>query len=161
MALSIRLLFLDVDGVINHHGCKDEFSKELLTRLYQIVELTQCKIVISSTYRMADISKRRLWNALENVGISKNEYSLSDYQATPDLLDYNLERTDEIIDIINKISKDNKYKLMSWIALDDGDLLNQGKIENRSKMENHFVITDPKTGLINENVIKSINLLLQ
>ena len=60
-----------------------------------------------------------------------------------------------------KYSKDNKYKLMSWIALDDGDLLNQGKIENRSKMENHFVITDPKTGLINENVIKSINLLLQ
>ena len=26
MALSIRLLFLDVDGVINHHGCKDESS---------------------------------------------------------------------------------------------------------------------------------------
>ena len=91
----------------------------------------------------------------------ENKYSLLDYQATPYLLDYNLERTDEIIDIINKISKDNKYKLISWIALDDGDLLNLGKIKNRSKMKNHFVITDPKTGLTYENVIKSINLLLQ
>ncbi len=91
MTISVRLLFLDVDGVLNHRECKDEFSKDLLNRLYQIVELTQCKIVLSTTYRLAEISKERLWNALESVGISKNVYSFSDYQATPYLLDDNLE----------------------------------------------------------------------
>ena len=67
----VKLLFLDVDGVINYHKCKNEFDKKLLLKLYKIVKLTQCKIIISSTYRLENHSIKRLWNALENVEISK------------------------------------------------------------------------------------------
>jgi len=50
---NIRILFLDVDGVLNYYGCVNEFDNICLTNLYKIVKSTDCKIIISSTYKLS------------------------------------------------------------------------------------------------------------
>jgi hypothetical protein len=47
---SDRLLFLDVDGVLN--GQTNGIEPELVARLNRIVEMSGCKVVVSSTWRL-------------------------------------------------------------------------------------------------------------
>jgi hypothetical protein len=149
---NISIIFLDVDGVLNYHGCNNEFDNICLTNLYEIVKSTNCKIIISSTYKLSIDSFNRLWKELEKYNILSSLYSLNNYKNTPDLLDNNLDRSDEILHVINKIKNDNKYNLISWIAIDDSNL---------DKLNHHFVKINPKFGLTSEDSKNIIKLLLE
>lgn len=55
-----KILFLDVDGVINtqkYHFSK--FDEECLERIKRIIETTGCKIVISSSWREGNLEKTK------------------------------------------------------------------------------------------------------
>lgn len=68
----MKIIFLDIDGVLNVYGSpycgdRDEFGdlfhKNFEENLKQIVEKTNCKIVISSSWRMSGLSEmQRMWN---------------------------------------------------------------------------------------------------
>jgi hypothetical protein len=57
--INIRTLFLDVDGVLNYRGCKYKLPNsniyfvddEKIKLLKQIIDATDCKVVLSSTWR--------------------------------------------------------------------------------------------------------------
>jgi cellulose biosynthesis protein BcsQ len=148
---NIRILFLDVDGVLNYSGCVNEFDNICLTNLYKIVKSTDCKIIISSTYKLSIESFNRLWNELEKYNILSSLYLLNNYKITSDLLDNNFGRSDEILDTIQKIINDKKYNIISWVAIDDSNL---------EKLNHQFVKINPKFGLTSEDVKNIIKLML-
>lgn len=67
-----RVLFLDVDGVLNSHktGGRYALKKNCLRRLQRIVEETSCEIVLSSTWRRDEYAFKRLCKVLSYRGIS-------------------------------------------------------------------------------------------
>ena len=58
----IKILFLDVDGVLNKLGSFIELNKTLILRLKKIIHETQCKIVLSSDWRLSQNHKKQLFN---------------------------------------------------------------------------------------------------
>lgn len=63
-----KVLFLDVDGVLNNYRTGGIFTvtKSKLRLLQQIVDRTGCKIILSSTWRLnvmgeLDVLKKKLW----------------------------------------------------------------------------------------------------
>lgn len=65
-----RLLFLDVDGVLNHLK-SDDLCPVALGLLGEVVGRTSCEIVLSSTWRLYPESCERLEAAFLNHGIPK------------------------------------------------------------------------------------------
>lgn len=68
----MKVLFLDVDGVLNTYktGGIYTLNKKKLKLLQEIVEKTQCKIVLSSTWRKDDYAFRRLLRVLRYRGMT-------------------------------------------------------------------------------------------
>jgi len=157
--MHIKIIFLDVDGVLNYTNCNCEFSKIHLNRLLRIIKNTNSKIIISSTYKLSSKSILLLWNTLENAGINRKTYCIEKYLHTPDLLDLSLTRTDEIISTINEINLDSDYNITSWVVIDDGNLSDMGSQINRNLIKNHFIKINPKTGLIDSDVERIIEIL--
>lgn len=148
----VKILFLDVDGVLNYIGCDERLSDQHLARLRKIVEKTKCKIIISSTYKLSNQTMKFLWDNLENHGIQKKLYTIEKFSYTPDLIDFGCNRTEEITSTINDIKNNynDKYKIISWIAIDDGDL---------SLSSQNFIKIDPNIGLSDDDVTNIINIL--
>lgn len=71
---SMKVIFLDIDGVLND-GVKimetesDFPSKDHLDCLKAIVDATDAKIVLSSTWRLFPAARNDIKNALRNVGL--------------------------------------------------------------------------------------------
>ena len=154
---NIKVIFLDVDGVLNFHGSSFEFDFNCLNNLSKIVNTTQSKIIISSTYKLSSDSFNRLWNELEKFNIKQSIFSIDNFKYTPDLCDSGLDRSDEIIASINSLA--NFYNIVSWIAIDDGNLLNNEV--NKIILEKHFYKINSKFGLTDLDSNNIINLINQ
>ena len=152
-------MFLDVDGVLNHTGLKEEFDSACMFQVLHIVTETQCKIVLSSTYRLAAESTKRFWDALMQVGISKQDYALPGHEQTPCFIYEGMDRTDEIVQCVRSVQESASFKVQSWVALDDADLLDQGTRDNSREITNHFVWIDPKFGIVSQNANDAVNIL--
>lgn len=64
------VLFLDVDGVLNRYGkFPVNLESDLLANLVRIVETTDCRIVLSSTWRLMDRAMRDLKFAFDDLGL--------------------------------------------------------------------------------------------
>ncbi len=70
----MKIIFLDIDGVLNVYGTgRDEFGstfhKHFEDNLKSIVDATNAKIVISSTWRMNGLSEmKRMWEMRDIPG---------------------------------------------------------------------------------------------
>ena len=68
--LKEKILFLDVDGVLNVHTgylsgiCKDE----LVMLLADIIKQTNCKIVLSTSWRINNTQRNKLLQILKEIG---------------------------------------------------------------------------------------------
>lgn len=70
-----KVIFLDVDGVLTHedylNGVEEDLDREKITFLKQIVEETDAKIVLSSTWRKCNKisirTKRNPYQILEKL----------------------------------------------------------------------------------------------
>ncbi len=146
------LIFLDVDGVINsirklkevyeltgipHSGINYPFDEICLTNLKKIVEETDAKIVITSTWRKHEDHMKVLLNKLK-------EYEL-DSKVIGCTLDYNNRET-EIINFLLRFEK-----MPNYVILDD-DACFKECIE-------HFVKTETRVGLTLDNAIEGIRIL--
>jgi hypothetical protein len=148
------VIFLDIEGVLIRSGPSTIFEEECLCNLAEIIFMTKCKIIISSSYRLSEISMKKIWSNLKSVGINKEYVTIPNYLVTPDLMDLGKTKTDEIIHIVNELN------LKNWIAIDDADLtILSINHENNNIISKHFVKTDPKKGLDKENVYNVIELL--
>lgn len=136
----IKVLFLDVDGVLNSYltGQCLTLNKRRISLLKKIIIATNCKIVLSSTWRLVKHASEKLRRYLGYTNIII-------YDVTPSL---NALRGYEIREWLNTHIDVERY-----VIVDDID-------EMLQEQQEYFVQTDPNKGLTIENVDKIIQILL-
>jgi hypothetical protein len=72
---NVPVLFLDVDGVLNQCGHHQEVLTEKAGLLARIVSETQCRIVVSSTWRLYEELRDRLTELLQVHAISISDWT--------------------------------------------------------------------------------------
>lgn len=69
----MKILFLDVDGVLNRCGASGHgLESDKISILKTIIDATGCEIVLSSTWRKSKEQRQRLHKVLESDGIKWN-----------------------------------------------------------------------------------------
>lgn len=154
----MKIIFLDIDGVLNSRAYErrrnwdeqTDIDETRLPLIKEIVDATNAKIVLSSTWRQH--WDKDLHNCDEDgLYINKTfaKFGLSIFDKTPDL-GFSALRRDEI----SKWLEDTDKKIASFVIIDDyrygwGDLLE------------HFVKTEPnfRLGIEKEHVWKAIDIL--
>ena len=155
----MKIIFLDFDGVITTLKSKYKLDPEALTLLGKIIEATDAKIVVSSSWRrhtledtikeLKDTSDFRM-NGIEFpfidriVGVTDRIFG---FALTNKEKHISLLRGVEIREWINEHPEVNNYVILD----DDSDMLLEQK--------DHFVKTDTYTGLTEENVEQAIRIL--
>lgn len=157
----IRLIFLDVDGTINHLNGGDEapvgtVCPDCVNILRQILDQTDSKIVLSTSWRLKRRHKKTLFRYLRTVDIAQGMI----VGETRDLSGENKNRTDEIKDWLeNPYLYHNQDELQpgqiqSWVSLDDLDL---AELEQDEELKSNYIMLDPKLGLCKtENIVTRV-----
>ena len=121
---SQRLLFLDVDGVLNtfaslaspksiiHPGWPGPLAPPLLRRLGKVLSATGALIVVSSTWRLHEAGMVALVRGLERVGVDASNLIVGTTPSMP-----GGRRAHEIADWLHSYGP-----CASWAAVDDLDL---------------------------------------
>lgn len=154
----MKVIFLDIDGVLNSRAYdrkrnwneQTDIDETRLPLIKEIVDATNAKIVLSSTWRQ-HWSKDPNRCDVDGQYINKTfaRFGLSIYDKTPDLGITALRREE-----ISKWLKETEQEIDSFVIIDDyrygwGDL------------SEHFVKTDPnfRLGIEKEHVEKAIDIL--
>mmetsp|Transcript_28907 Transcript_28907/g.47339 ORF Transcript_28907/g.47339 Transcript_28907/m.47339 type:complete len:316 (+) Transcript_28907:37-984(+) len=163
----ISLLFLDVDGVLNindkdkkvRQECALLLSREMIERLKFVIDGTNfpCKICISSAWRLNKYSLQHLKKHLlaiadidDNIIIGQTPSIPFDQRITNVLQ----QRCEEIQRFLNHDrALQSSFCVMSFCVIDDLDLREIGK--------DHFVHIDPKYGLCDTDVNRTLSILNQ
>lgn len=150
-----KILFLDVDGVLNNTKTLEEAADRrefdpicgiCLSFLKDIVEKTDCNIVLSSAWRLDKWNVKKLRRAFFDVGIHHN------FPQTPNL---NSERHFEIEDWL---AKHNVDPAIVVVLDDDGD----AKIQNvPANIKEIFLQTSRHVGLDRAIADKAIEFFNQ
>lgn len=156
---SMKLLFLDVDGVLNNGSTPwDEYhtglDSKLLKYLKLIVLKTGCKIVLSTTWRLNVDAKRILLSAFKTrMDLDPAAVVLGQ---TKSLKRHGMHRTNEIEHFLR--ANRRRIHVVSWCALDDLKL-DSYDAHSKQFMRGHFVRTDRRTGLSPQNALSAIDIL--
>ncbi|CAD7937055.1 unnamed protein product [Amoebophrya sp. A120] len=143
------LIFQDVDGVLNNETEDAMLNDKLISRLDQVVGDSDAQIVLSSHWRKSPQLVDMLFTRLS---MTKNHLADRIVGATPSLCRGVECRATEIY---NWVKEHPGFK-GNWIALDDWDLFKQ---TDGSHMVDHFVKTDPMTGISEDDAEEAVRLL--
>ena len=134
----MKVLFLDIDGVVCLHKDKDWDNEEEIfdaaccRKLQEIVSATGCKLVLSSSWRLFPESIRSMFRQLKPYGITRENF----LGRTP----LRGERGDEIMAYLKK-----RPQIETFVALDDEPFYSSAFPQDR------LILTKPESG-ITENV---------
>lgn len=134
----MKVLFLDVDGVITYADGSGRLCEEKLERLQRVVLPTQTQIVISSNWRLFPQLKDRLVNALHEHG------GMRVIGSTPDngeRVHGDAVRPEEILSWLKAWQGE---PIEAWCAVDDRPLLME---RGGAGLIGHFVEVDEMFGL--------------
>ncbi len=133
------IIFLDVDGVLNNAKTLIRgkmLDDKCIIRLKTILDNTNTKLVLSSTWRLRKKNGVKLYKAFVKNGIDPKLL----IGKTPNLY----KRENEIYHWVEN------HNVNKWIAIDDISL---------KLPKEHFINTSFFTGLIDDDVKKAIKLL--
>ena len=161
-----KVLFLDIDGVLNSNFWNDSHQREIsdgtlideekIKILALLVKKTNAKIILHSGWRFwFDDELKPLRTEAERLAALLAKEGLSVSGLTPDLTTEEIRRTkkfslvkaDEILSWL-KLHND----VTEWVVLDDLDLHNV-------QIEQHQVKTDQSIGLTLEDIEKAEKIL--
>ena len=158
-----KVLFLDIDGVLNYNQFYVRTRKDGITypvselcplaieQLNRIVAETRCSVVVSSTWRHSGIQYCR--DVLKEAGYMGDIHSI-----TPDIHDDWAERGNEIL----KWLKDNKlYKYDSYCKVDRDYAILDDDTDMLYQQKDNFFVCDPDTGLTVNIADRVIQFLLE
>jgi len=149
----MNIVFLDIDGVLNsqnklielynktgkpHSGLFFPFDEKCLNNLKFLVEETNSKIVITSTWRKYEENMQILINTFKEYELDKRIIGYTPVLCT--------KREYEIAAYLNEIGRDVNY-----VIIDD--------ITYMGELNSKLVVTSYKTGLTKENVNSAIKIL--
>lgn len=155
----MKVIFLDVDGVLNNH--QSGIDADMMERLAKIVEKTDAKIVLSSSWKNGWNKEKVKWS-YHYIYLNKclNEYGLEIYDRIPNY--HNLKRQDEI-----KIWLKDHPEVTNFVILDDEtthlmDFVGKELVKT-SKLPDGVMLKsmDEATGLQDEHVTKAIGILMK
>jgi len=149
----MNVIFLDVDGVLNsrqklievynktkkpHHGYSYPFDEKCLNNLKILVEQTNSKLVITSTWRKDEEGINILLNTLKNYNLDNEVIGY-----TPIL---NTKRGYEIITYLNSLEYNPNFIILD----DDSDM---------EDLSPYLIKTNFDVGLTYDDVKKAIDVL--
>lgn len=150
----MKVLFLDVDGVLNHRACFKPsrggapLCPDAVQRLQHLVRRTGCKVVLSSTWRVLEHHTAKLradggfpephddWRTVDNPVAMQNGIIVDPYH-----------RGGEIAEWLSRHPEVTRYAIVD----DDGDML--------PDQRPHFVQTSFETGLLDEHCERLAQIL--
>lgn len=146
--MSLKYLFLDVDGVLNYDNCKARapsgcrgISDKKVKLLKQIIDATGAKIILSSDWRLDD------GNDYQYLVKKLERESLHIYDKT---IDINWSKRG--LEIEGWI---DTHDVDGYVILDDTNFPDF----SRGKLRDHLVITDYQCGLSKSDVVIAIRIL--
>lgn len=140
----MKVLFLDVDGVLNMEnrtGSHKTLNKKRLRLLSRIVNETQCEIVLSSTWRTDLYYYLRIKRYLRYRGLVIRDKTTHTIE---------FERPQRGYEIQHWLDKHDNVE--TYAIVDDKNQFLTCQLP-------YFVQTDPTQGLTTENVTQLINIL--
>ena len=162
----VKVLFLDVDGVLNQNALEHKILEDLeldqesglsilhLKRLKNIIDKTDCYIVLSSSWRLFKASKAQLFNAfkLDGIDIDISNRYLGD---TPKL-DFTIDRC-RVMEIKQWLEQSKKcYNIIEWVVVDDLEL--DETEDCKFYLDGHFVMTDGEKAMSEQDMNKVISI---
>mmetsp|Transcript_6365 Transcript_6365/g.10074 ORF Transcript_6365/g.10074 Transcript_6365/m.10074 type:complete len:194 (-) Transcript_6365:51-632(-) len=160
----VRILFLDVDGVLNyssmHYTKPLPLSEVHVKRIGKIVHTTQCKIAFSTSWRLRKNSREKLKDALNDIGGIDMASAFIGCTPPPNILNKSLmKRSIEIRDFLSKLTP--KYNILQYAIVDDTDLLQECANDDELKkvIVGHFIIIDGSKGITDDDMHSVINCL--
>lgn len=144
----MKVIFLDLDGVLVPEGQYPYFNCDLVRNLKYVVEATGAQIVLSSDWRRQPSTAAL---ARENL----LAYGLDFISCTPSLSPHVAQRPTEILLWKSDFCRFGQRQITAWIAIDDRNLIEE---QNGHELQGHVVRTDPKVGLDRRMAVKCIQL---
>lgn len=145
----LKIIFLDVDGVLNipelSHANSCTLYKCAMHLLVRLVKKTGAYIVLSTTWRLCALRKFCLIEGLARAGLHRSRI----IGQTPDIAQF--QRTTEICAWLDAVEPSPR----SWVALDDLDLASS----DPELMTGHFVWVDPSFALSEMHTDSAARLL--
>eukprot|EP01083_Nonionella_stella_P033424 91519_1 len=158
----IKILFLDIDGVMNGwHDVRDDTQNVLkpacLERLQQIIDHTHCKIVLSTARRACEEIKHSIEREFIKAGIQWNDVYIGDTPLLHAGTSQEQQRLIEIATYLERIKRDQKFRVEGWVVVDDLSLDNAD--HDKQMLKGRFVQTDGRIGISDIDVTQIINIL--
>ncbi len=174
---SHKLIFLDIDGVLNGRG-QLHIDLKLATRLLSLVRSTGAEIVLSSMWRLKSLHRRQVRAACLAVGLPRP------LSYTP-CMHHGHDRAAEIMAWL-RLNTENvlqhqaiefppvqlssgfterhyelpvKIRCSHFCVLDDLDLTDPGRGDPQQLLRDHFVRTPARYGLTDHNVSQALAVL--
>lgn len=154
----MKVIFLDIDGVLNNDNTTSTtpngfvgIGNSLLKNLYKIVQATDAKIVLTSTWK--DDWDRNIDNCTETgIYMNKkfNQKQLYILDKVEDMPKGSYYRALSVIDYLHKYNC-----ITDFVIIDD----NHFDFDMYEELANHIVYTDEKIGLTLDDVKAAINIL--
>lgn len=154
----MKVIFLDIDGVLNFINCKDRIrnipfvNHKKILLLKRIIDKTNAKVVLSSTWRYG-------WYDIENG--DTDTFDAYDFnKLTEKLKEYNIE-------FISKTPESNHYhrglEIKEWFENWNGEIIEKfvilDDVDNMNPFMNNLVLIDPNYGLTKKDVKRAIKIL--
>lgn len=159
----MKVIFLDVDGVLSHRGTFSNFDRNCLALLADIVEQTDAKIVISSSWREDENNLNFLMARLGDFNLHEkvvgktpilwelSEMVWNDDTGPMDVVGWIGQRGHEI----EKFIKSDLIDIEKFVILDDDPLAKQREDWPHGK----WIQTFMDEGLNTENARQAIDFL--
>eukprot|EP01084_Bolivina_argentea_P079080 143502_1 len=139
-----RILFLDIDGVLNDSKSRPKsMQPHLLIKLKKIINLSNCKIVLCSSWRRVPELKRKFKKQFKKI--VRLDIATIYIGDTP-CNGKNPTRVHEIMEYFEH----NDHKDANWCVVDDMDLVNENAAfskECQAFVKGHWVQPNRTTGL--------------
>ncbi|CAE8712007.1 unnamed protein product [Polarella glacialis] len=147
-----KLIFLDVDGVLNttsrgsaYSSAEETLKFDCVQQLVTLVGNSSARLVLSSSWRSCLLLKMQLWSKLVAQGLLEDCI----VGQTPPIT-----FTQRAAEISAWLSQNQcEGWTGDWVALDDMDL------SDEQDLHDHFVWVDPEFGLSEDNVTLALKLL--
>lgn len=149
--MPLRVLMLDVDGVITLSDGSGRLDDAKLEKLERLARATECVVCISSNWRHFHQLVARLELALQLHG------GISVIGATPDHGERTSGASVRPEEIMAFLKAWRGEPITSWCAVDDRPLLEE---QGGHMLEGHFVQVDERLGLTDKSVDQLIQVLL-
>jgi len=160
----MKVLFLDINGVMIPAG-QYRLNQDCFAQLRRITEETQCRIVLSSSWRsvstrIAEVEKHLKENSiLPLIGKTPSGLRMGVILEWINYWDSNFVHHNQESLRLEKcifeeaINEDEKTKITHWVVIDDIE-----NLEN-SQSKGHIVQTKSRQGLTEERANKAIQIL--